>query len=186
MNSYWYLFESELHSDTCKEISNQWNDLEAHKGKVGDGDPKLDNYIRQSKIMKFPYGTDRQNAFAELLLPYITIANKECFGFHLNGFSEFQLAEYDVGDFYIEHIDTGLTDTESERKLSITIQLTPSHLYQGGHFCFGSSINTPDTEKLKQQGSILVFPSIFPHYISKVESGKRLALVGWYEGNKWK
>ena len=45
MNSYWYLFESELHSDTCKEISNQWNDLEAHKGKVGDGDPKLDNYI---------------------------------------------------------------------------------------------------------------------------------------------
>ena len=127
----------------------------------------------------------QQAEFQNLLEPFITVANRECFGFNLNGFCEFQIADYNVGDFYVEHIDTNINDSESHRKLSITLQLTDPNLYDGGDFQFGCNIANPTSETLRQKGSMLLFPSFLPHSVYKVTRGKRYALVGWYEGKKW-
>lgn len=184
MNSLWYLFEQEFSEEVCKQVFSYWDDIQAMRGKVAE-DPEDNAHIRNSKIIKCPYGSSAQNEFSKLLEPYITVANRECFGFNLNGFCEFQIAEYSRGDFYIEHLDIGLNDTESQRKLSVTLQLTDPNTYQGGDFSFASSINTPSIDSIRKQGSILVFPSFLPHSINKVREGKRYALVGWYEGKKW-
>lgn len=185
MNSLWYLYDTEFSADVCADILGNWNDFEAQKGKVGDKHFAQKESVRSSKINKFPYGTPQQAEFQKLLEPFITVANRECFGFNLNGFCEFQIAEYNVGDFYVEHIDTNINDSESHRKLSITLQLTDPNLYDGGDFQFGCNIANPTSETLRQKGSMLLFPSFLPHSVYKVTRGKRYALVGWYEGKKW-
>jgi len=185
MNSLWYLYDSKISVDVCKDILSYWNDIEAQKGKVGNHDYKLDASVRSSKINKFPFSSPQQQIFAEILEPYITVANRECFGFDLNGFCEFQIAEYTSGDFYNEHIDCNLTDSASMRKISITVQLSHTNEYDGGDLKFGSNITNPSTESLRNQGTILCFPSFVSHRVEKVTKGKRFALVGWYEGKKW-
>lgn len=185
MNSLWYLYDKELTNEICQEVLKHWNDFEAQKGKVGNDIYNKDLSIRNSKINKFPYSCPQQKVFNELLEPYITVANRECFGFNLNGFSEFQIAEYTKNDFYSEHIDSNTNDTASQRKISVTVQLSNSEEYEGGDFIFGCNINNPSKESMRNKGSILCFPSFVPHRIDKVTQGKRYALVGWYEGKKW-
>lgn len=185
MNSLWYLYDSKLSVDICKDILSHWNDIEAQKGKVGTHNYKLDTSVRSSKINKFPYTSPQQKLFAEILEPYITVANRECFGFDLNGFCEFQIAEYTNGDFYNEHFDCNLTDSASMRKISVTVQLSNDNEYEGGDFEFGCSITNPQITSLRNQGTILCFPSFVPHRVKEVTKGKRFALVGWYEGKKW-
>lgn len=184
MNSLWYLYESELSADLCVDILSHWNDIKAQQGKVSNRG-KLDTSVRSSKINQFPYASKEQKKFSEILEPYITVANKECFGVDLNGFSEFQIAEYTTGDFYDEHIDCNVNDSASMRKISITIQLNNPNEYEGGDFVFGSHITNPNKDTLRKKGTILCFPSFLPHKIEKVTKGKRFALVGWYEGKKW-
>ena len=88
MNSLWYLYDSKISVDVCKDILSYWNDIEAQKGKVGNHDYKLDTSVRSSKINKFPYSSPQQQIFTEILEPYITVANRECFGFDLNGLKQ--------------------------------------------------------------------------------------------------
>ena len=83
-------------------------------------------------------------------------------------------------------MDATLTDNLSQRKLSVTVQLTNPVNYDGGDFIFTKGIITPSQIELKQQGTILIFPSFIYHKILPVTRGTRYSLVGWYEGNKWR
>ena len=185
MNSLWYLFESELSESQCNEINDLWSDIDSHKGKIGDQTKYKNVTIRNSDINAFPYSSSEQKAFQEILNPYITVANRDCFGFNLNGFCEFQIAQYKPNNFYSEHLDVQLNENESQRKLSLTLQLTDPKEYEGGDFIFGSGINQPSNDALRKKGSILIFPSFLPHTITEVKEGVRRSLVGWYEGKKW-
>jgi PKHD-type hydroxylase len=42
-----------------------------------------------------------------------------------------------------------------------------------------------DKKKLREKGTILVFPSFVYHRVTEVTKGDRFSLVGWYEGNDW-
>ena len=113
------------------------------------------------------------------------MANRECFGVSLNGFQEFQVAKYSAGDFYDYHMDSNIQDNRSQRKLSITVQLSDSIDYVGGDFEFSKDIGKLDKKKLREKGTILVFPSFVYHRVTEVTKGERFSLVGWYEGNDW-
>lgn len=185
MNSLWYLYDNGFSEEICSNILSHWNDLEAQKGKVGANTVSTDESVRKSRVNMFPYGSKEQKTFAHLLEDYITIANRECFGFHLNGFSEFQITEYTANNFYNEHMDVAINECESQRKISVTVQLSDTNDYVGGDFMFGTKIINPDSVSLRTKGAILCFPSFVPHRVGNVTSGKRYSLVGWYEGNKW-
>ena len=45
--------------------------------------------------------------------------------------------------------------------------------------------NYQETKKL-DYGDVVVFPSIIPHRVRPIKSGKRYSLVGWYGGPPFK
>ena len=42
-----------------------------------------------------------------------------------------------------------------------------------------------EKEKLRQKGTVIVFPSFLQHRVTEVTEGQRYALVGWREGKQW-
>ena len=183
MHSWWFALEKEISSDICEQIKKFYTDQKAQTGQYGDGISNKD--LRDSKVVGFPYGTEQNKFLHSLINKYIVMANAECFGFDLNGLCEFQIAEYGSGGHYDKHFDMRLDNRSSVRKLGITIQLSESREYAGGDFVFSDDIGTPSQDIIKQQGTIIVFPSFIYHGVKPVTKGVRYSLVGWYEGNHW-
>ena len=91
-----------------------------------------------------------------------------------------QYTEYhgNTKSFYDTHMDSYLGSGElSDRKLSMTIQLSDSEEYEGGEFQLINTSMAPHEEydkrvltisELKQKGSVLMFPSYLYHQVTKV------------------
>jgi PKHD-type hydroxylase len=112
-------------------------------------------------------------------------ANGQVFQFDLQGFAEtFQYTIYDdsEGGHYDWHIDSGLKKTQ--RKLSLSLQLTDPSDYQGCDLQFhgAQQIETAPRDR----GAALLFPSYTLHRVTPVTSGVRKALVAWASGPKFK
>ena len=125
-----------------------------------------------------------------MLNHYINKANMDFFGFDLSGICRYiQHTEYNKGSFYGWHQDSFLGQSEKgvyERKLSFTVQLSDSDAYTGGDLEFTDIDSTPELkEKLRQKGTVIVFPSFLLHRVTEVTEGQRYALVGWREGKQW-
>lgn len=77
------------------------------------------------------------------------------------------------------HNDYSHEQPFAPRKLTIILQLSPPNEYEGGSLeAFGTVV----TELPREQGSVLVFPSILPHRVTPVTAGVRRALVAWIAG----
>ena len=69
----------------------------------------------------------------------------------------------------------------------MTIQLSDSKDYEGGDFkFFDPVVQSPDPDKLRAKGTVLVFPSFLPHAVTPVTKGERKSLVVWADGPEWK
>ena len=179
MNSWYLVLQNKIPSDICNELIELYQNKQKQKAQtIG----KNKDY-RKTNVVGINYGSDDHKSLSALMNPFINMSNRECFGFSLNGVSEFQIAEYDKGHFYKEHMDCFLHPIASQRKLSITVQLSSSEDYKGGDFVFSKDIGTPDKDLIREQGRIIVFPSFIYHEVKPVIKGKRYSLVGWYEGN---
>ena len=121
-----------------------------------------------------------------LLWSYVNRANESGFGVTLDGSVEMQFVEYDADEsaHYDWHHDVHWNgQSEQDRKLSVTVQLSDSNTYQGGDFEFDEVKTNAD---FRSQGTVLVFPSYLRHRIHPVGSGTRRALVAWFFGPRWK
>ena len=99
--------------------------------------------------------------------------------FELAGFGEpLHYVIYGPGGKFDWHSDLG-PDRASNRKLSVSIQLSPESSYAGG--LLELSPHGP-LDAFREQGSTLVFPAYIPHRVLPVTSGKRHALVAWIHG----
>lgn len=98
-----------------------------------------------------------------------------------------QFSEYssEYGGHFNRHTDTENfyhpTNTSTyTRKYTCVVQASDPAAYEGGtvllHLPQGDVI-TPDP-----RGSAIIFPSDTPHTVTKVTSGIRYSLVGWFEG----
>ena len=179
MLSFWHIWQEAISPEVCDQIEAMPR-VTITKGQVGI--KETNNNIRKSEIAGFPYNSDESVALNRLIEPFITMANRENFGFRLNNFYEFQYTEYNERNegFYGWQQDTQwLRDTESQRKLSVTIQLSDDD-YEGGDFEFHKDLAQPSD--IRRRGTVIVFPSFFYHQVTPVTKGIRKALVGWYEG----
>jgi PKHD-type hydroxylase len=122
---------------------------------------------------------------ASMLRSHVERANGMGFDVTIDGHSEMQLVEYtaDTGGRYDWHHDVLWNgQSESDRKLSITVQLSDSGEYCGGDFEFEEVRTNAD---FRSKGTVIVFPSYLRHRITPLTSGTRLALVGWFFGPRW-
>ena len=78
------------------------------------------------------------------------------------------------------------------RKLSSIINLSKPGDYEGGNLEFDfrnlseKSSNIRVCNEIKEQGSIVIFPSFIYHRVTPITKGTRHSLVSWTVGYPWK
>ena len=108
-------------------------------------------------------------------------ANAEMWRYDLTGFVPFEIPtvlrdQAAVADHFRSHIDAG--PSHSTRKLSFSLQLTDGDSYQGGDLIFGERL----ADGYRNQGPLVVFPSVSLHEVTPVFRGVRHTVVGWIHG----
>lgn len=107
----------------------------------------------------------------------------QAFQFELMGFADaLQYTQYGPGHKFDWHVDIG-AGAASNRKLSLTVQLSDDSAYAGGGLQF---ISAPDTLSPKLRGAAILFPSYLAHRVSEVTGGLRCSLVGWAAGKPFR
>jgi len=143
-------------------------------------DPAQSAGIRKSSAV-FVFPSESTNWVFERLRKAIREVNDAVYGFVVSQFKEgFQFTRYEVGEYYGPHFDIG-PGRLSERKLSLTVQLSAPEDYTGGEL-----IIYPEFEASKDQGTMTVFPSFMCHDVRPVKTGVRYSLVSWLAGPPFK
>ena len=164
------------------------------EGRVGPSDKNVegtkDNAIRDCKVRWLPPDSDETKKLTNLCNSFFYEANRRYFGVDLTKIFNIQYTEYhgNTKGFYHTHMDSFMGSGEvSDRKLSMTIQLSDSHEYEGGNFEFRDDIqNMPPKEQLRKKGTVMIFPSFLYHSVQPVTKGIRKSLVTWIEGPAWR
>ena len=143
-------------------------------------DPAQSASIRKSSAV-FVFPNESTNWVFERLGTAIREINDALYGFDASEFREgFQFTRYEVGEYYGPHFDIG-GGRLTERKLSLTVQLSAPEEYTGGEL-----IIYPEFVAAKDQGSMTVFPSFMCHEVRPVNTGVRYSLVSWLAGPPFK
>lgn len=112
----------------------------------------------------------------------VFLTNSNSYRYHLEGYNPkdpplvFKYSA-DREDHYTWHTDS--IEGDSVRKLSFTIQLTDPTEYDGGDLEFMPAVTD---KKIREQGTMTIFPSYMVHRVSPVTQGVRYTIVGWIYG----
>lgn len=193
MKQWWQYWQSYFPSSACDKLISQISALPVQVGKIGHGS---DNFIEDTSIR-----SSKIRWLNKLDLNFLSLfntvehlfheANKNAFGFDVVRFSEIQFTEYHATDsgHYSWHIDTSWTSPALyRRKLSMVIQLSDPVEYNGGDFemDIGECQEVPNPKSIREQGTVIVFPSFLRHRVTPVTAGIRRSLVVWMEGPPFK
>lgn len=184
----YYWFESGLTKEELIKFNNLILNLEYQDatiiGDVSSGEKSLD--VRSSKIKWIPHSDDWNwlyNKFQDM----IAEANDELWNFNIYDIvEEIQYTEYHASDrgHYDWHQDIGPGDA-SLRKISLTVQLTDSNLYEGGDLEIWQGGEVRDKTP-RGSGIVIIFPSYMMHRVTPVAKGVRRSLVLWVGGEHYK
>ena len=125
--------------------------------------------------------TDNNLWVFDKMLALVMAANQR-FQFEVDFFEALQLAKYEEGMFYDWHMDVG-PGIMGNRKLSVTVQLSPPDSYEGGDLILDAG-NYKDHAAPRELGSVTVFPSFMKHRVTPVTKGTRYSLVVWASGTQ--
>jgi len=172
----------------CDDVMKLAANLPEESGEVGDGvDGKVNKSIRRSKIKWISPNEDSGFIFASIERLFRDV-NRDAFGLDIDTVPAIQFTEYDAADegMYDWHVDTSWTQQVMyHRKLSMTVQLSPSSSYEGGDLQFENGAVLP-VDLIRPRGTAIVFPSFVRHRVTPVTQGKRYSLVAWMEGPKFR
>lgn len=182
--TYWF-WESELTANQCQSfIDKYFLPANPELGTINADvtTPGIQNEnIRKSLIVWVHPGTD----LFDLIFAYIKEANTKVWNYDLSGMESVQIGMYADGGHYDWHTDSdNVTPDGYERKLSCSIQLSPSDSYTGGDLIF--KVPQDEYTAPRTQGSIVVFPSSLWHKVEPVTSGTRFSAVAWMRGPAFK
>jgi PKHD-type hydroxylase len=157
---------------------NLWNENQKIKATLSGADT-YDDELRKSDVM-FIENTPETEWIYNRLAGLAIQCNNERYWFDLLGFhNNLQLASYTEGDFFDWHLDFGAGEI-SDRKLSISMQLSDPDEYEGGDLQF--MLNQKIVSAPREKGTIIVFPSFMMHRVTPITKGVRKSIVGWVAG----
>lgn len=136
---------------------------------------------KRAQVRTLALDAERQWIFARLAT---FLAERASYGFALREIqSPLKIQRYAVGDHHGWHVDLAAAGCE-ERKLGISVQLSPPDDYDGGEL----QIYDPHTPASapRDQGCAIAFPSYVPHTVTPVTRGVRLALTAWAIGPRFR
>lgn len=173
-------FKNFLNPQECEQVKSAWKDENMIEAIVGNSEVKEKKLeLRKSSINFLQPGKDNDWIYDRLGQACIQV-NSNRFKFDIKGFqTDLQLAKYENGGFFDWHMDFGSGDI-SNRKLSISVQLSDPDEYEGGNLQFMVNQNAVDAPR--EKGTAIIFPSFFPHRVLPVTKGCRMSIVGWIAG----
>ena len=194
MSYEWYLnapyqeerwcYVNELFSqDECKKIIKYCKE----KGlKPAEVETEENTATARSSKVHFLENSDQESHWIfRKVVDAVTTLNDKFYQFDLEKIETLQFTEYneEKQGFYAKHIDN-LLQAYEYRKLSFTIQLSDPKDYNGGEL----NIYTQDDPftTIKNQGTLVAFPSYLLHEVTPITKGTRYSLVGWVVGPKFK
>ncbi len=147
----------------------------------GHEDKHYDKY--RSCMIHYP---NRHSILSRIGKKYFYATNKKYYRYDLRNIFEFQLIKYDVGGNYNWHCDYGISPKKGIiRKLSMTMQLTNPSEYEGGELQLADYQNHINLVP-NDLGTVAIFDSKLPHKVWPVTWGKRISLVGWANGPRFR
>lgn len=171
----WKLSDAEMY-ELEQLIEKAYGDVTPEEGLINDAEKADDK--RRSHI-KFTSDPDLK----AWIFDKFSKTNRQLFGYDIRDVYDMQYSEYD--ESYQGHYDWH-TDTGPEhhfyyvRKLSMSVQLSSGHEYEGGRLELANA-DLSDI-KYKDKGTVIVFPSWIGHRVTPVTKGLRKSLVTWCEG----
>lgn len=167
-----------LTPEECNSIVEQADINGWEAGKIWTTDGPLNSRVDKRYInadrsrVEFDWLTARlDSVFQE--------ANDRIWNFELGGPVTTRVARYQPGGFFKQHIDLG-GELGFNRKLTMTIQLSPFDDYDGGYLSLVNVSHTP----AMQQGDATMYPTFIPHGVTEVQRGTRYSLIAWVEGSR--
>lgn len=152
---------------------------------------RYDSSARRSKI-RFIQKTDTNFTWLfDKMWKMVIESNDIYFKFHVSKLDYIQLAEYheNYKGEYKEHHDVFWinNDPEYHRKITAVVQLSNPLSYEGGDLEFKClSTSHPNPQEIREQGSVIFFPSFIMHCANPVTKGVRYSLACWFDGPKWR
>ena len=169
------VIENVFSADECARLIAEYTPL-LKPALVEALDAEQSQHIRRSSAVFVPPGDATKWVF-DRLGEAVREINEMLYGFEASEFREgFQFTRYEQGEYYGPHFDIG-PGRLTERKLSLTVQLSAPEDYTGGEL-----IIYPEFVAAKDRGSMTVFPSFMCHDVRAVQTGVRYSLVSWYAG----
>ena len=200
LNYIYYYFTAALSDDfinRCKELARATKE---HKGLIGGAEvmkkagrkPTTKDLTHFKKMRDSNITWLDQEWIYDTIHPYVQKANKEAgWGFYWDLGEAIQFTEYGKGQHYEWHQDRWETPINrpntlfhnTNRVLSMTVNLTDPKEYEGGHLefatIFGGKLKKLRCTQILPRGSVCVFPSDIWHRVTPVTRGKRISLVKW-------
>ena len=178
----WFKFSNGFTPQECDAIITSFKGQELIEAGVGSSrEGRVDDTIRRSMVFWIP--KVKRNAWIyERILSLVCQANEEMYKFDVSEMYEtIQFTKYDESfkGKYDWHVDVGGHDMQTNRKISVVVQLTCLHEYEGGEL----HIDTGNIDVVdKDKGTVIVFPSYIRHRVTEVTKGTRYSLVTWVVG----
>ena len=188
MQQLWQAWYGGMDPNWITTIESRAKHLPSDKGRMGLQNDNENEQIRRSEVRWFNTGTGNEDIF-DLLWYYVTTANKNAFGADIWDIPYIQHSVYNADEYahYDWHCDVFWENPAPfDRKLSLVVQLSNSDEYEGGDFQFNGGFPCPDPVRLREKGSVIVFPSFLEHRVTPVTAGVRRSLVAWVEGPSWR
>jgi len=204
LDDCYYYFIAQISEEICNDIIKQGVDNNLVKGTVyplddnntEDTQPDIEEKTRTSKVS---FLSDKW--IYDIIHPLIAEANqKSSWNFEYSNTEPMQFTQYGLNEFYNWHHDSAphpFRDVHPNfngkiRKLSSIINLSKPGDYEGGNLEFDfrnlseKSSNIRVCNEIKEQGSIVIFPSFIYHRVTPITKGTRHSLVSWTVGYPWK
>jgi PKHD-type hydroxylase len=183
INNFCYM-EKVFSKEECDFIIKIGNSYEPKESFIGTKNSKItkDYNQRSSKTAWMPFNEENKWIFSRIAETALEL-NEKYFNFDIRGFSEpiqFTHYHHKKRGHYDSHLDS--SKNSIVRKLSISVQLSLPN-YKGGDLKIITGSHKGDKFKMiKEQGTLIMFPSYILHKVTPVTKGERYSLVSWLTG----
>ena len=158
-----------ISKEECGSILDKCiNELKLSEGTIGCG--TVDIKVRKSSVAFL-----NDLGFLNNRLENILTKSVKVNGYSVSGLQQFQFTQYNIGEFYSWHRDTGASDVMASRFYSTVIQLNDE--YTEGELQLNIDGNEITLEP--GLGTLYMFPSYTLHQVKPITSGVRYSLVNW-------
>ena len=184
-NYYW--FEKGFSPEELTEIERLVANIDFVRAQTQAEDNNLtENEYRKSNIKWLPL-TQEYKWIYDKIGDMAYEANQNLYHFDLHSMPEqIQYTEYYDHEkgHYDWHMDNGYGNL-SQRKISVTVQLSDTHDYEGGDLQLWPGGTYPLVAP-RGKGNVVIFPSFMMHRITPVTRGTRKSFVLWLGGGHYR